>query len=96
MDLMLVVSCRGSGPVIEPLMAACVRRGIQWGCFFTNDGVATLSRPGTAALAAAAARSVVCEASWQRFMSGESCPVELGSQTDHSAMVAEAGHLVSF
>jgi hypothetical protein len=38
---------------------------------------------------------VVCEESWHRFCSGLDCPVENGSQTINSALMAEAEKVVA-
>ncbi len=94
-DLLFVVSTdRGAGP-LAGLAAACRRRGARWACFFTNDGVKLLAEEGVRAAMQGAAREVACEHSWERFMGGTACPVELGSQTDHSALVARAARVVS-
>lgn len=92
---MCVVSTRGSASVLAPLLGACCRRGIDWGCFFTNDGVKVLADAAVLEHLSVATRAVVCDASWTRYMAGRDCPVELGSQTDHSAMLGEARRVVS-
>jgi len=95
MDLLFVVSTDCSARVLLPLARACRRGGVAWGCFFTNDGVKLLADANVTGLMAEAVRAVACEYSWHRFMGASSCPVELGSQTDHSALVADAATVVS-
>lgn len=95
MKLMFVVSCRDAGTRLLPLLRACKRRGVEWGCFFTGDGVGVLRDPEMSSLLGCASKVVACEHSWSRYGGGGVCPVELGSQTDHSAMIAEAGNVVS-
>jgi len=95
LDLLFVVSTDRGARVLAPLAAACGRAGKAWGCFFTNDGVKLLADDEVARLMPGARRAVACEHSWQRFMGESPCPVELGSQTDHSALVAEAARVVA-
>ncbi len=94
MDLLLVVSTPLCAPVLVPLAQACRRRGIRWGCFFTHDGVKLLADPALTELMPPADLAVACEYSWHRFMGSQRCPVTLGSQTNHSAMVAGAARVV--
>ena len=42
-----------------------------------------------------AAKAAACEVSWERYMGDQSCPVEIGSQTNNSAMVGDADKIVS-
>ncbi|HUW36939.1 MAG TPA: hypothetical protein VMV91_06370 [Rhodocyclaceae bacterium] len=95
LDLLFVVSTDRGARVLAPLAAACGRAGKVWGCFFTNDGVKLLADDALKKLMPGAGRAVACEHSWQRFMGESPCPVELGSQTDHSALVAEAASVVA-
>jgi hypothetical protein len=83
------------GPIAAALARACARAGVSWSCFLTNDGVRALADPGTVAALKPAARAAVCEHSWHQHMGGAACPLELGSQTVNSALMAEAGRVVS-
>jgi len=94
-SLLFVVSTERSARVLLPLAEACRRGGVAWSCFFTNDGVKLLADGEVGKLMAEAARAIACEYSWHRFMGGATCPVELGSQTDHSALVADAATVVA-
>lgn len=95
MDLMYTVSHRDALPVLLPLLRASKRRGVRWGCFFTDSGVETLDSNELRSLLSCAAKAVACEFSWERFGHGTPCPIESGSQTNNSAMVSEARHLIS-
>jgi hypothetical protein len=79
---------------LGPLTGACRRRGLRWGCFFTNDGVRVLEDPELGRAMACAAEAIACEHSWARFAGSEPCPVALGSQTDNSTLVGRAGKVI--
>lgn len=95
MEMLFVVSTDLGAEIFAPLARACIRKGIAWSCFFTNDGVRLLADSGIRNLMSAANQAIACEHSWQRFMAGEGCPVELGSQTNHSALLAIAARVVT-
>lgn len=95
MDVLLHVTNPDSARIGAALARACKRAGIVWGCFLTNDGVRTLADPVFVDALRGASRAVACEHSWHRHMGGTSCAVELGSQTDNSALMAQARRLVS-
>jgi len=78
-----------------PLGRALTRRGVKWGCFLTNDGVKALSDADFNDVTKDAERIAVCEHSWDLHMVGQECPVEKGSQTINSALMAEAAKVVS-
>lgn len=92
--LLFVVSTDRAAAALAGLAQACGRRGTRWACFFTNDGVKLLADEAVRAATRGAARAIACEHSWARFMAEAPCPVELGSQTDHSALVAHAVRVV--
>ncbi|MDH3637744.1 MAG: hypothetical protein OES09_04695 [Gammaproteobacteria bacterium] len=94
MDVLIVVSQPRSARVLVPLGAACTRRDIRWTCFFTNDGVTCLNDPIVQKVVSGAERAVACEASWSEYAGNMVCPVELGSQTNHSALAAQAARIV--
>lgn len=95
MDVMYVISNRNVAQILLPLLRACKRRGTAWACFFTDSGVEVLEDERVRALLPCASQAVACEFSWERYRQGRECPVETGSQTNHSAMVAQAKHVVS-
>lgn len=94
MDLMYLVTTADADKVLLPLLQASRRRGIAWGCFFTNDGVRVLENATVRDLMSFADSAVACELSWERY-GGGACPVNSGSQTNNSAMAAQAKHLIS-
>lgn len=95
MKLLIVVSTEQGGRLLAPLARACSRNRVKWGCFFTNDGVKHLGDPELASLLGNASQKVACDHSWVRFMGRSDCPVELGSQTNHSAMVSAAEKILT-
>jgi len=94
MELLLIVSSDAAGAVVKALAGACARAGVAWGCFFTDQAVRLLGDSDFVAGIASARRAVVCEHSWQRYMEAYPCPLELGSQTTNSALVAGAARTV--
>jgi hypothetical protein len=100
MEVMVHISSADGAAVAAPLMRALTRAEVAWGCFVTNDGVKLLADDGIIEALGGAARAVVCEHSWEktRKKTGHAavdCPIERGSQTINSAMMAEARRLVS-
>ena len=95
MNLLFVVAHGESGACLRGLADACRRNAVPYFVFFTGDGVRALSAPDTVERARRASEAVVCEHSWSQVMQDRSCPLELGSQTDHSRMLGCADRVVS-
>ena len=95
MNVLFVIAHGGSGGYLCGLSDACRRRRVTFSLFFTGDGVRTLRDAAVTAAAAHAAEAVVCEHSWSEAMTDRSCPLTLGSQTDHSRMLGSADRVVS-
>jgi hypothetical protein len=95
MDVLLHITSPSAAPVAAALGWALTAEGASWGCFLTNDGVQVLGDPDFSTAIDGAARVAVCEHSWDLHMSGTDCPVERGSQTVNSALMAEATRVVS-
>ncbi len=95
MDVLLHLSTSEAAGIAGPLGRALTAQGATWGCFLTNDGVLALADADFLAASAAAERTAVCETSWDIHMAGRSCPVEKGSQTINSIMMADAAKVVS-
>lgn len=95
MEVMMHVSSADAGRAVLSLARACVRARIKWGCFFTNDGVRALTDAALVDVLAGAERAAVCEHSWQQVMGDGVPPIEAGSQTINSAMMAEAARVIS-
>lgn len=95
MDVLFHVTTPNAKRFVAGLSAACVRAGISWSCFFTNDGVRALADEALVSNLCAAERAVVCEHSWDLHMVARECPIERGSQTINSALMAEARRVVS-
>lgn len=95
MDVLLHITTPNAAPIAAALGKALSAEGARWACFMTNDGVKALGNPGFATALKAATRAAVCEHSWEIHMGGQDCPVERGSQTVNSALMAEAARVVS-
>lgn len=95
MDVLLHLSTPDGVRIATPLGRALSEKGARWGCFFTNDGVKALGNADFIAVTEGASRVAVCEHSWELHMEGQACPVEKGSQTINSALMAEAAKVVS-
>ncbi|WP_135075699.1 hypothetical protein [Terasakiella sp. SH-1] len=96
MDLLLVISSAEATRIAAPLGEACVRADLDWGCFFTGDGVKTLADEAFSDLVASSCdEAVVCAEAWKVHMTGLDCPVDVGSQFHHSGLVAKADKVVS-
>lgn len=96
MDILMIISSPDAGPIVDGLARAAVRKGINWGAFFTNDGVKVLEDTAIAEVFADAAQAIACEDSWKHHLGDKICPVELGSQTNNSLAVSEAERIISF
>jgi len=96
MELLFVVSSEKGGEIAKPLAAACQRKEVSWGCFFTNDGVKTLTDTSFCDLLhESAGEAVVCAQSWKDLMNGLPSPIEVGSQFDHAGLIARADKVIS-
>ncbi len=95
MNILFHVTTAGGGALLAPLALAAARNNASCAAFFTHEGVLGLKDPAILAALAGAERTVVCEESWHRFCAGLDCPVELGSQTINSALMAEADKVVA-
>ena len=95
MDVLIIVSSDAAGPILLPLAKAFDRAGAAWGAFFTHRGVTLLTDAAIAEAVSRADAVVACQDSWQHQLGDVACPVQLGSQTNNSAMVGEAGRVVS-
>jgi hypothetical protein len=94
-EIFLHIATPAGGRIGAALARACARAGVAWSCFLTNDGVRALADPSVVAALRPATRAAVCEHSWRQFMNETPCPVELGSQTVNSALMAEVRHVIS-
>ena len=95
MDLLLLVTNPQAGAITRSLARACDRAGIEWAVFFTNDGVMLLADPEVCSAVSQGGKAIACHESWDRYMQGRECPVELGSQTNNSELVTQARRIVS-
>lgn len=93
--ILFEVASDKAADVLVPLAKACNRNSIPWACFFTGNGVKILSSEGVTEIITGAVKAVACEASWELYMGDDTCPIEIGSQTNNSTLVGEADKVVS-
>ena len=93
--ILFEVTSGKAAEVLVPLARACNRNSIPWACFFTGNGVKNLSDEGVKEIITQAVKAVACEVSWELYMGDNTCPVEIGSQTNNSALVGETDKVVS-
>jgi len=94
MDVLLHITTPAAAPIAAALGRALNAKGASWAAFFTNDGVKALTDAGFTEASKGAERVAACEHSWDLHMDGD-CPVERGSQTVNSALMAEAARVIS-
>lgn len=95
MDLLILVTTSGAHSILVPLGQACARQNIRWAAFFTNDGVKNLQDEAVLSAVGSGQTVIACQDSWNHHLPGVDCPVELGSQTNNSALIAQTEHIVS-
>ncbi len=95
MDVLLHITTPKAAAIASALGRAFNARGASWACFLTNDGVKVLDDDAFNAARTGAVRSAVCKKSWDLHMQNCDCPVERGSQTVNSELMAEAVRVVS-
>lgn len=96
MDLLITVSKPESANIVAPLLRACTRSSCHWELFLTHKGVQVLNNQEIVELLKEVNTPVfVCHDSWTRYTNDEQCPVTLGSQTNHSEMIARANRVIS-
>jgi hypothetical protein len=95
MNILFHVSTPGGGALLLPLAQAAQRAGTSFAAFFTHEGVLGLKTEALVSALKVAERAVVCEESWHRFCPSLDCPVEYGSQTINSGLMAKAVRVVA-
>lgn len=95
MDVLLHLTTPDAVRIAAPLGRALTKQRARWGCFLTSDGVKALNDVDFIIALQGAERVAVCEHSWDLHMLGKDCPVEKGSQTINSALMAQAAKVIS-
>jgi len=95
MNIVITVSRIESCGLICGLARACQRNNIDYSLFFTGAGIGTLDDAAVVECSASASEAVACEYSWEEQRALEACPVEIGSQTDHSRLLKTADRLIT-
>ena len=95
MKILFVISNPKTSEVLKGISEACSRAKQEYLCFFTGDGVQLLQDEKIISVIQTAERNVACEHSWEKHFSTQELPIEKGSQTDHSGMIAMVDRVVS-
>lgn len=96
MDILFTVSKKESARILKPLLRACSRSNCTFEVFLTHQGVLILDDGEIETLlATASVKTVACHHSWTTHADSGDCPVTLGSQTNHSEMLARSKRVVS-
>ena len=95
MKILFVISNPKTADVLQGISEACSRANQAYLCFFTGDGVKLLGDEKIIMTIQTAERNVVCEHSWEKHFSSQPLPIERGSQTDHSGMIAMVDRVIS-
>jgi len=95
-ELLITVSSAGSAPIVSGLARACKRAGCGFVVFVNHEAVAMLRDADVVQDLAFAESAVVCHDSWRRFIGDDvECPMETGSQTNHSLMIGQCDRVIS-
>lgn len=96
MELLITISNQHCDQLLAPLLQACQRRSCKLEVFLTHEGVQVLNNPFVVNLLHQTnIPAVACHDSWIRHQDQADCPVTLGSQTNHSEMMARAKRVIS-
>ena len=93
--ILITVSTEDFARLINNLVSACSRQRQAVALFFTGSGVRLLDDQNLLRGIDSAGEAVACGESWRHFFS-DPCPISEGSQTDHSRLISQASHLLSF
>jgi len=95
MNIVITVSRNESRGLVCGLTRACRRNNVDYSLFFTGAGIGTLDDAAVIECSTFASEAIACEFSWEEQRAREQCPVEIGSQTDHSRLLKTADRLVT-
>ena len=93
--ILITVSTEDSARLIKNLVSACNRQDQAVALFFTGLGVRLLDDQNFLGCIGSAGEAVACGESWRHIFL-DPCPISEGSQTDHSRLISQALHLLSF
>ena len=96
MTIVITVSDAGSSRLVAGLADAVCRSELDYALFFTGSGVDTLTNPAIVERASRAVEAIACEHAWQQYQATQPCPINIGSQTDHSRLLKSASRMITF
>lgn len=96
MDLLITVSNNKSVTLLTPLLHATTRHACHCELFLTHTGVELLNDQNLVnTIKDSNITAIACHDSWIRYADGKDCQITLGSQTNHSEMIARARQVIS-
>jgi hypothetical protein len=88
MNILLVISHADLENFLHPLLEKLNEREINFSCFFTGTGVLNLSNSKLLKSLNNSSKAIVCHQSWEKYFPKKKSPIEEGSQTNLSEMIA--------
>ena len=88
MNILLVISHEDLENFLQPLLEKFNERKINFSCFFTGIGVLNLSDSKLLNVLNNSAKAIVCHQSWEKYFPEKKSPIEEGSQTNLSEIIA--------
>ena len=88
MNILLVISHNNLENFLHPLLEKFNEREIKFSCFFTGTGVLNLTDSKLLKVLDISSKAIVCHQSWNKYFPEKKSPIEEGSQTNLSEMIA--------
>lgn len=88
MNILLVISHNDLEKFLQPLLEKFNERKINFSCFFTGTGVLNLTDSKLLKILNISSKAIVCHQSWEKYFPEKKSPIEEGSQTNLSEMIA--------
>ena len=95
MNILLVISHNNLENFLHPLLEKFNEREIKFSCFFTGTGVLNLTDSKLLKVLDISSKAIVCHQSWEKYFPEKKSPIEEGSQTNLSEMIAGDFKVVS-
>jgi len=94
-NLLLIISHKNLELFLNPFLSKLIENEINFQCFFTGSGVLNLEEKKLITLLEKSSSSIVCHQSWQKFFKEKQSPIDEGSQTNLSEMIAKEVKVIS-
>jgi len=88
MNILLVISHNNLENFLHPLLEKFNEREIKFSCLSTGTGVLNLTDSKVLKVLDISSKAIVCHQSWNKYFPEKKSPIEEGSQTNLSEMIA--------